>query len=1750
VPCYIQKFRVVSLLDSVQTYLFEPRFHINRFQLNLFALFFLILGSVIGIYFTSSKLLEIFATNQQNQNWEFSAETAAQYTVNGVSVDDTGAHPSGGQTGANEFSNAGFETDLTGWSASPKSFDDASFTGASGAVAAWPLDETNPSQSYARVVNPADSEGRNIVINGGFDSDTGWNKGPGATISGGVGVFTSVGSGQGFNQLSPLVLGNSYSVTFTVSGYSSGGVRVYIGSGAPGATRNADGTYTETLVASGDATLRVYATTAGTTLNVDNVSVTQLNIPASASFTGADLVTDGTFANGMNSWTQTSSPDTAEVTSGRLHVVESSAVYAGVFQTIPFTAGKRYRMTADYEVISGTLRIDNSIGFSTVTSANNGKYDAIFTANTESSKILFRSNNTAVEFYVDNVSVTEVSPLVGTNTNGVTVGSVANGHLTNAYTFDGSNDVVNIYSSDLNSVFNPDEGTLVAWAKVNGAGVWSDGSYREIIQLRTDASNYIGIFKNDVGTLAFYTAFGGITKARSTNTTTTDWFQVVITWSKSNDQVKAYLNGSQINSTLTGLGIWTGNLVSTTATIGTSTSSGSSPWAGAINDVRLYNRALSDAEIANMYSGATATRDTGIKYAGSASSKLVSYEGYNGAFVQSVNAGDSETYQLEAYAYTTSAEVTSSDLELYYNGAAITTAYAPTGIAGWYKLTGTITGANEARDYGVLVKANKTVYVDNFTLYKQGEYSVFNKNGFFSNQVIRWDSLCEGTFSGTTCTPDATYSGAAGLKYQFCTDDVGNTDGTSHGTACQTGNLWKYWDGDSWEAATNTITDTNTIDDLDLEAMNALPSNSHKISVKSIFTFEGTDVPILQNLSVGFTSDPLEPIVNATEVKLKRSITSTSFLDAESWTNGESPYFSWTEGQDDLNGSGVKGYCLYLGHDSSATPNQLGVSEENPNGTYLGTSPINTEGSSCRFIVPGSEVDFNSSANIAYRGSTWLTTSDSLYYLKVWVIDNAGNVRLSDPASFAFHFDNTLPKNVDYISSAGGNFSDINAMNFSWPTAGAVASSDANSQILGWQYQINSTNPDEWLGTTTHAELGINYIPLGDSIRTLTEEQDSYHKDSEGNPTTPIIVSGNNVVYFRTIDIAGNFSSDGTVRTGNLYFGGAAPTFGGTDRVTITPDYSETNSFALSWPAATATDGQVVAHYYYMLTPPPTTLATLQGNPSTYIDNGSSLGVAARALPGVNKGTNTVWVVAVDDMSNYSPSNFITGTFELDSSNPDNVGNLSISDASIKSQQQWNVTLTWTAPTYQGAGSLLYEIHRSTDGVNFSVVGSTMGLSYVDNTPSSLLYYYKVYTKDIANALSSGTNAVSIIPTGKWTTPPELISGPSVSSTSTRKVMISWSTTRTADSKISYGTSRGNYYSTEPSNSTHVTSHSIEITGLSPSTVYYYKAKWTDEDGNTGESEEQSFVTAPAPSVKDVRIKNVSLYSALIEFTSTNSAKVKIYYGKTTSFGGVKEIDTALSESTYLEVLEDLNDGTKYYYKINTIDSELNEYEGTILDFTTLPRPQISDVRIQQVANTAQSTVLVTWLSNTEISSIVSYYPVGKEDQIRDEVNIALEKGEHKMIIRGLLPSVEYVLVVKGRDRLGNEAISDSQKFTTATDTRPPLISNFYVEGTITSSENPTAQLIVSWNTDEPATSQIEFGEGANSVYSFKTQMDTNLTLNHLVIVSDLTPSKVYHLRALSEDAASNSRESYDIVTITQLHLRLLIVLLILLLLT
>ena len=89
----------------------------------------------------------------------------------------------------------------------------------------------------------------------------------------------------------------------------------------------------------------------------------------------------------------------------------------------------------------------------------------------------------------------------------------------------------------------------------------------------------------------------------------------------------------------------------------------------------------------------------------------------------------------------------------------------------------------------------------------------------------------------------------------------------------------------------------------------------------------------------------------------------------------------------------------------------------------------------------------------------------------------------------------------------------------------------------------------------------------------------------------------------------------------------------------------------------------------------------------------------------------------------------------------------------------------------------------------------------------------------------------------------------------------------------------------------------------------------------------------------------------------------------------------------------------------------------------------------------------------------------------------------------------------------------------TPTDLTKPTISGVTVSGISSSSAT------VTWTTNEPATSYVDFGP--SDVYG-NTLGDGQYLTTHTVNVLGLTPSTLYHFRVRSKDAAGNESTSTD----------------------
>ncbi len=871
------------------------------------------------------------------------------------------------------------------------------------------------------------------------------------------------------------------------------------------------------------------------------------------------------------------------------------------------------------------------------------------------------------------------------------------------------------------------------------------------------------------------------------------------------------------------------------------------------------------------------------------------------------------------------------------------------------------------------------------------------------------------------------------------------------------------------------------------------PDRTRYVQYQVTLTGDGTSTPTFQDNTISYSaSDTVAPTTNASSLLMYKSNGGAS-VSSNGWNNTNS-YFTWTAGADDGSGSGIKGYCLYLGQDNTANPTTTKG--------LLGTSPVNTNGA-CQFAVSGTNIDL---ATSGYLGSA-LTSSNTPYYLIVKAIDNANNVYSGAAASFQFRYDNTPPSNPSFVT-APSQFVSSKDVALTWPTSGGDAAADSNAGLAGLQYRIGSSGI--WYGDTHNSSEDASDLLSNDGSYT-----------TQSSPDFASLVEGNNIVYFRTWDGAGNIST--AYVTTVIKLNTSSPS--GPQNVIATPSTNTSNSFAFSWLAPVSFTGSAGnLTYCYSINTLPSS-----GNCTYTVAGVTSLSAGAYAT---QPGENTFYVVAKDEAGNINYATVASTTFTANTAAPGVPLNLDAADISVKTTSNWKLALSWEEPTQTGAGVASYKVMRSTNGTSFSQVASTSGTSYVDGGLSQQTYYYKVKACDSANNCGALTSAVNKFPTGKFTSPANLLSGPTADEISTKKATISWITDRESDTRVEYGTESGKYQATEASKSDQTVNHSIDLTNLSPGTTYYYRTKWTDEDGNQGVSAEKAFATEPAPSVQDVDVISVNLTSATIRFTSSKATSVKIYYGQNTGFGGTKIINTSLSTSTYDFKLEGLNDGTKYYFKLNTFDADGNEYDNrTVLNFTTPSRPRITNLRFQPVPDQPTSTQQVTWSTNVPSTSELAYGPNGQAQQNAADPRLTTD---HSLTIDALNDNTEYSLTAQSRDSAGNLAVSDKQIFHTALDTRPPKISGLKVTSSIKGTGTDAAgQIIVAWKTDEPATSQVAYGEGSdNSNFNTSTAEDRALVTDHAVVVSNLSTSQIFHLKALSKDVAGNLEHSDNRTTI------------------
>lgn len=249
------------------------------------------------------------------------------------------------------------------------------------------------------------------------------------------------------------------------------------------------------------------------------------------------------------------------------------------------------------------------------------------------------------------------------------------------------------------------------------------------------------------------------------------------------------------------------------------------------------------------------------------------------------------------------------------------------------------------------------------------------------------------------------------------------------------------------------------------------------------------------------------------------------------------------------------------------------------------------------------------------------------------------------------------------------------------------------------------------------------------------------------------------------------------------------------------------------------------------------------------------------------------------------------------------------------------------------------------------------------------------------------------------------------------------------------------------------------------------------------------------------------------EASSDDSLGVVTYLVK------IDDKDWVYVEDTTYTPFYGVTDGD-HTFQVKAVDEAANESDAATLSFTCHASPPlITDVTASSITQTSAT---IAWATDEPGTSQVEYgtdLSYGATSVLGDDLVTV-----HNVTLSGLSADRTYHYRVKSRDSLGNEATSGDYTFTMP-DTIAPTLS-----GVSVSAIGETTATI-SWTTNEPATSQVEYGVSA--AYGLLTSRDATLAASHSVTITGLSPNTIYHYRVESDDASGNISISGDFTLTT-----------------
>lgn len=306
-------------------------------------------------------------------------------------------------------------------------------------------------------------------------------------------------------------------------------------------------------------------------------------------------------------------------------------------------------------------------------------------------------------------------------------------------------------------------------------------------------------------------------------------------------------------------------------------------------------------------------------------------------------------------------------------------------------------------------------------------------------------------------------------------------------------------------------------------------------------------------------------------------------------------------------------------------------------------------------------------------------------------------------------------------------------------------------------------------------------------------------------------------------------------------------------------------------------------------------------------------------------------------------------------------------------------------------------------------------------------------------------------------------------------------------------------------------------------TIYF---RVRDRAGNiAGPATDTIVLDTIPPLISNVQVVGITDTSATVIWETSEEADSGVEWGLTGSYGS--SLKDEVFATAHSLTLKGLSPSTTYHFRVSSRDRAGNpaSYSGDYIFITAAGLDTIAPfITRVSVSGVTDRLAVISWVTNEPADSTVHYGLTTSYGLSVSESNFVLK---HSIVLRELSPSTVYHFRVESRDPSGNgPARSGDYTFRTlsAPDTAPPIISSVRV------SVITDRMAVVSWETDEPADSLVEYGTTA--AYGLSVR-DGRLVRLHEIRLSGLLPATTYHFRVMSRDATGNGPSSSEDMSFT-----------------